>query len=196
MLTVPGAGRFEIPAIAAVDHTHLAVTVRIDSYSGAGKLTVSAINDPPESENEVAFPIFEQNICIAVPVVLANSERSTGDLANGALSILGSAASGNYLGAIGGAVGTVENLGNVNTSLLGSNGNYTWLRGGVALTAVFFKVAPDMPARFGRPLCDAVQINTLTGFVQCANAHIEAAGMYEAEQQEIENYMTGGFFYE
>lgn len=49
---------------------------------------------------------------------------------------------------------------------------------------------------FGQPLCANTQISTLSGFVQCMDAHIAISGATKQEIDEIENFMNGGFRYE
>ena len=53
----------------------------------------------------------------------------------------------------------------------------------------------DMVATMGRPTMKPLQLSTLTGFCQCANAHVSAA----AEAQEldaIDTYLNSGFYIE
>ena len=53
----------------------------------------------------------------------------------------------------------------------------------------------DMVATMGRPTMKPLQLSTLTGFCQCANAHVSAA----AEAQEldaIDSYLNSGFYIE
>ena len=47
----------------------------------------------------------------------------------------------------------------------------------------------------GRPLCSIRQISNIPGFIICDNAHIESR-LTAAENNAIEDYMNGGFYYE
>lgn len=47
----------------------------------------------------------------------------------------------------------------------------------------------------GRPLCKQKVINTLSGFIKCDSSAIES-GLTQDENNMIEAYMNGGFFYE
>lgn len=49
---------------------------------------------------------------------------------------------------------------------------------------------------FGSPLCEVRRIGSLSGFVQCQNAHFENSVASLNEIDEIENYLNGGFYYE
>lgn len=61
--------------------------------------------------------------------------------------------------------------------------------------------AQESNAEFGKPLLDVRQLSTLgadsthSGYIKCADGHLDVAA-YPEETAEIENYLTGGFFYE
>lgn len=55
-------------------------------------------------------------------------------------------------------------------------------------------VPEDIPDN-GRPLCQIVQINTLSGYVQCADGHL-AISCTDGELEQLSDFLTGGFFYE
>lgn len=78
---------------------------------------------------------------------------------------------------------------------LGSNGGMNSLRGSIAFQCEYKLLADESNQDRGRPLCKVRTINTLSGYIMVSDADIEIAAM-EAEQQEIRNYMEGGFFYE
>ena len=61
-------------------------------------------------------------------------------------------------------------------------------------TSTYF--ASEDNADFGKPLLDSRQINTIPGYVQCQDGHIEIETAYKQEIEEIETYLTGGFYYE
>ena len=47
----------------------------------------------------------------------------------------------------------------------------------------------------GRPLCQNVQINTLSGYVQCAGASVNIPG-FAGDKEAVNNALNGGFYYE
>ena len=52
---------------------------------------------------------------------------------------------------------------------------------------------------FGRPLCQKVAINSLSGYVLCADDDIAIANVpapTQTEIDEIRSYLTGGFYWE
>lgn len=57
-------------------------------------------------------------------------------------------------------------------------------------------VAAD-PTHYGYPLCQSKQINTLSGFVLCANdGDLALYGATESERQAVIAFLTAGFYYE
>ena len=47
----------------------------------------------------------------------------------------------------------------------------------------------------GRPYCNAVQLNSLSGYILCSGAHIAISGALLEEQQMIDNFLNTGFYY-
>lgn len=58
------------------------------------------------------------------------------------------------------------------------------------------RIADEDLADYGRPCYKKLTINTLSGFVKCAEAHPAIAGAFSSEIELIQNHMMGGFFYE
>lgn len=91
----------------------------------------------------------------------------------------------------------------------GVNGNYIsylghsgvdphgtpFMTNGPYLEATFFLAADANNAEIGRPLRQYVQINTLSGYLICAESDVDIAAL-ESEKAMIGRYLTGGFFYE
>ena len=63
------------------------------------------------------------------------------------------------------------------------------------LTAQFFMITDEDNDEFGKPLCEIKTISTLSGFVKCADAHVDFP-CYKDEKSKILHYMTSGFFWE
>lgn len=58
-------------------------------------------------------------------------------------------------------------------------------------------VAPsDMAATMGLPTMQPMTLATLTGYCQCANAHVGATGAEAQELDEIDAFLNGGFYIE
>ena len=58
-------------------------------------------------------------------------------------------------------------------------------------------VAPaDMVATMGYPTMQPMALSTLTGYCQCANAHVAATGAESQELDEIDIFLNSGFYIE
>ena len=55
--------------------------------------------------------------------------------------------------------------------------------------------APEDNADHGKPLLAVRQISNIPGYIQCAEGHIQIPG-YKEEIDRINEFLTGGFFYE
>ena len=77
----------------------------------------------------------------------------------------------------------------------GSNGSRAQILSEAFLSHDFMILADEDNAEFGRPLYAVRQINTLSGFVQMGEGHIEIPGLDE-ESSMLSGFLTSGFFYE
>ena len=98
-----------------------------------------------------------------------------------------------FLGFDGGDVFTTS--GTPTVSSTGANGSLL-----VTLTPAFIEqehilLTDEDLADYGRPLDQVKTINTLSGYVKCAEAH-PALPITKAENDKITEYMLNGFFYE
>lgn len=81
--------------------------------------------------------------------------------------------------------------------MLGSQGTMSFYnRQIIVLWGQFYQLANDNVALFGRPLCDTVTLNTLSGYCICDNPSVSIAGAFLSEQLEIENFLQTGVFIE
>ena len=123
--------------------------------------------------------------------------------------------SANMSGVLGGVVGAIgaiatENYGALAASIASAGTNLTpqaaVVGGGVSgptpdlgenwyAYATYFDPIDEDQAEFGRPLAEVVQINTLSGYVKCANASLAIPGHAE-EMAEVNGFLNSGFFYE
>lgn len=61
--------------------------------------------------------------------------------------------------------------------------------------AYFYPIVPELRSDLGRPLCAPRQISNVPGYNLCANGHI-SSGLTAQENQMIEDFLNGGFYYE
>ena len=63
------------------------------------------------------------------------------------------------------------------------------------ITSIFHRVANEDNSHLGRPLCATRTINTLSGYLICADPEIAITGT-ESEAAEIIRFLSTGMFYE
>lgn len=79
---------------------------------------------------------------------------------------------------------------------IGNNGALCQYTLPVILTLYYYNIVDTDLAHYGAPLCASVQINTLSGFVLCANeGDLAVPTATAAERQAIGAFMTAGFYY-
>lgn len=57
-------------------------------------------------------------------------------------------------------------------------------------------IADENINEIGRPLCELVNINSLSGFIQCSNADVGSINCLYAQKSQIEQYLNNGFHFE
>jgi phosphate/sulfate permease len=77
----------------------------------------------------------------------------------------------------------------------GSNGSFLAPVNNTHMVEQFYKIVDEDIAHRGRPLCELRQLNTLSGFILCAEGEIDIS-CYDNERKEISRYLTEGFFWE
>lgn len=81
--------------------------------------------------------------------------------------------------------------------MIGSQGTLSFFnRQIIVLWGQFYSVADDNLAKYGRPLCQVVTLNTLSGFCLCDNPTAAINGTFLQERLEIERFLQSGVFIE
>lgn len=135
------------------------------------------------------------------PIAVQEAELN---IVGAATGVVGSIASNNIPGAVGGLASIGSCLGNLfrasypKVSSTGSNGSA--MQGylndeGIYIRSEHNRIVPENNTDLGRPLCQVKTINTLSGFILCSGADYGGAGTLQ-ERDEINGYLNGGFFYE
>lgn len=188
-------GMIHIPALSA-GLMKLDVYYIVDVISGTGDLI---IRDHTTDQNEVYRTSFSCGVDIPVAQVVSSNPLK---IISGAINML-SAGTSAILGNIPGSVASgVSGITDFITSQVGEvqafkPGSGTLLTDPQARIIEYFAdVMDDDNPEFGRPLCKVRPISALSGYVLCADGDIFVPGAYPAEKEEIESYLTGGFFYE
>lgn len=147
---------------------------------------------------------------LGVPIQLAQIGTDylgvTMTVNQGAVDMFNSTLSGLTSGGIPGAIvngigSTLDAIGNTIKSAMpimetsGVNASFLSPYNDTCLVETFYKIVDEDITHRGRPLCEMRQINTLTGFVLCADGELEINAT-ENEKKLIAQYLTTGFFWE
>lgn len=171
---------------------YLRCPVFIDNITGVATLRVAiSVSSSSLSENRI---VSERTAQIGVPIQLAQMLPDyVGTISAGA-GALSSLISGNIGGLISNALSAVScSMPSVSTN--GANGSFVAVLPQPTLIVEHYPLTNEDNAEFGRPLCDKRTINTLSGYVKCADTD-HAFGCTEYERTKISAYMKNGFFYE
>ena len=152
--------------------------------------------------------IAERNFLLGVPIQIAqvgtdylgtavSAINTIPQIMGGAISGIASG-KGAIMGAIAGGASGIYNtlqsaMPQVETS--GQNGSFLAPVNNTHVIEQFYKIVDEDIAHRGRPLCELRQLNTLTGFILCAEGEIDIS-CYDNERKEIVRYLTEGFFWE
>ena len=216
-LDFPPFGSFSLPANALVDETAVDLHWNVDSITGEGRLDILA---GPTGHRGTISVVHAQ---VGVPVSLAqnspdlsNAIQQTVENAasapayqpSGGRTALGrwinnlyASVSGAVSEAASGAAETIGTIGNamVNSRMplqvIGGNGGFMSGYYPIRLIGTFATLADDNTAEWGKPLCRTKTLNTLSGFIQCADADFEIS-CTQSERSTIAGFLTGGFYYE
>lgn len=77
----------------------------------------------------------------------------------------------------------------------GSLADYYYPFNSAKMYLLYNNLVPEDNAEFGRPLCQVVQLSTLSGYIQCADGELNISAIGD-ERAVLASYLTGGFFYE
>lgn len=135
---------------------------------------------------------------IAVPIPIAGMVADVGGVVSSIAT--GAAASiftGNPLGVVGGLVKGTVNAMQPTPSVIGSQGSMTSIHAFpyVILSKRVMASGALSTNVYGRPLCQNVQINSLSGFVKCAAASIDIPSMGN-DREDINAFLNNGFYFE
>lgn len=160
------------------------------------------------SSNYLVFA--ERNFLLGVPIQIAqvgtdylgtaiNIMDTAPKLINGAITGFGTGGVG---GAIAGAItGSATGIYNTLQSAMpqvetgGQNGSFLSADNHIRVIVQHYKIVDEDINHKGRPLCEIRQINTLSGYILCAEGDIDIS-CFDNEREMIKNYLTTGFFFE
>lgn len=187
-----------------VINKYIKISYALDYKSGNAQVYVI-------SDNKVIFT-SECQLGVDIPINSTNSLQVQNNKISNAmglsLGLLGGAVgmfSGNPVGAVGGVISASKSvasfINNANTNYNNASGNYASANGGL-----FGKSTPhlritrykpkdynnDYFKLYGRPLNKVVKLNTLSGFTQIDDIHLENIKAFQDEKDELYNLLKSG----
>lgn len=195
--------------------TDIGFTVQIDYISGVANLIIKALRNTTmqsiawQESKQVGVPVQLAGMIVDVSQDRAEGVamiKGAGLLGNLGQNVIGNLQSGNLGGvwsdiqgfASGAKSAFIDNIADffaqsVHTS--GVNGSTAIYTQDAFFMIRYYKIAGENLTHYGRPLCENRTINTLSGFILCADADIAIPGTLE-ERSAIVGYLNSGFFWE
>ena len=161
--------------------------------------------DPPAEDL-----IAERNFLIGVPIQIAQvgtdylgtAVSAIDTVSKGVNGAVSGFVTGGIAGAVGGAIASSANgIYNTIQSAMpqvetgGQNGSFLAPANSTHVVEQFYKIVDEDIAHRGRPLCEIRTLNTLSGFILCAEGDMDIS-CYDNERKEITRFLTTGFFWE
>lgn len=129
------------------------------------------------------------------PVSIGQLDNNAASLITTGLSTVGALSTGNFLGAAGSAVNTIQNFLQPTASVNGTAGNMTSLTDTIRIIVTLTQYqSRDIPSSVaGRPVMRRMQLNSFSGYVKCANPSVFAPAT-DTEIQELNNLLSKGVY--
>ena len=179
---------------------YIAITWNVDLITGQCRTDIGVYDNSQQSPTIVK--ISQREFLLGVPIQLA--QVSTDYLGAAVTAVdataktVGNLFSLNLSGSVSSAAhGIYDTLSasmpQMETS--GSNGSFLSVNNGFRMISEFFIPVDEDITHKGRPLCANKVINTLSGFILCADGDFDISCMDE-ERTMITDFLTSGFFWE
>lgn len=188
MLYVPGFGSKEIPSQFFYDIDTLGVNIITDVTCNKSYLTLYDYNGIDSN----IFMQYSGNV--GQNIVIGQMSVDYLAAGNSALSAVSSAASGNVAGTISSIGNFINNMQPKLVTSGENSGSGEWGQQAI-LMGTFATVCKDDNSNNGKPLMQNKTISTIPGYIKCENADIALPGT-ATENQQVKQYLNGGFFYE
>ena len=186
----PPFGVIDIDTSSAMTGSTITATVYVDKALGNATLEISIGTQTLSRVNaKVGLPVQMSQIIAPGYGIISAAGSVAGAVTNALTGNWGGLASGIASG-IGDAI--KSQIPSANT--IGSVGSIDSMLGNIKLQAVFAQIVDDDIVSRGRPLCEVRTINTIPGFIQCADVEVNL-GCTSGEMTEIKSFMESGFFY-
>lgn len=177
----------------------LAIKYDVDLISGQCKASIGSSTAAPLRNIQY---YTTREFLLAVPVQIAQISKDYLGVAvtavDTAANVAGNAMTLNIAGTVSAAAHGIYNTLQATMPQLetgGTNGSFIGAYTELHLITQYFHIVAEDIAHKGRPLCQIRTINTLAGYIMCADGEFDIS-CTETERATIRDMLTSGFFWE
>lgn len=192
-LYIPPFGSIPIDTSYLAAGRHLEAPVYVDHITGKADIFINF--NSGNVQHELTGICASRTAQFGVPISLGQVIQDVLGAGISAVGTIGAAFSGNLSGMISGAMSAIQSF-LPQESNSGCNGAFIQSIENYVAVLQCVNLADENLADFGRPTFATKTINTLSGYVKCAEAHPAIESALSSELKQIESYMLGGFFWE
>ena len=194
-------GVIELNPLDFTNSTQIKLVLEPDYMSGDALLKIYKV------EGTTDYFITQKTARIGVDINLTAATMDFSGFLHGAVGTVGSAIAAITAPGTGSMIASAVSAGagiastaaacvpTVSNSIGVESGGARAMDGTATLIYVSTYFAQEDNTDFGKPLLDTRRLDTIPGFIKCADGHIEIPAFQE-EINRINEYLTGGFFYE
>lgn len=193
-LYIPAIGQIDVDPLLLQNSNVINTTYDLDFTTGDVVVRVSS-GASSENDNNV-FSILKGNW--KVPIQIAYTESVSKGVFDNVLSSTSNFMTGNIGAGISNFVNAVTTITAPNVSSLGDMGTLQTFNGELRkliCSLVNYESTEFATVEVGRPLYKNVKINTLNGYLKCANASVPIDGD-ASEIESVNRLLNNGFYYE
>lgn len=193
LLYLPGVGTVDLCMRDWVGETSIKIDIVYEAITGNVKYLIRRANG--------GIVVQECSCNLAVRCPMGQMVHDGTGIINGMFSAIGSAASGDKLGAAVGIGQSILSMFRHGPSITGGIGGSRTALAYPYIEEIEFrhKTADPNGANYialrGRPNGSSVQISTLSGYIECEGASVDGA-LSDHERDEINRFLNTGFYYE
>lgn len=198
-LVFPPFGSFQLDPAELNRFERVRCMVQVDCTTAIGKLLLYGYVGASDALPSTTLITAEAQVGIPMPITqIITPGVSPVQLGMQAIGAVASLAEGNISGAITGGYSAITSyqMGKIQKpSVIGSRGSLAAIHGYAFMEYVFAYVTDNDVADHGQPLCAVRQLSTLPGYQMIQEPHIHTTGT-SAEDEQINSYLSSGYFYE
>lgn len=193
VIEFPPFGTIHLNADKLIDSENILINLTVDAVTGIGVLQAAGDNN-----TGILASVTAQ---YGVPIPLSAATTNMGSAAAGAAEIgtaLVGIATGNPVMAISGAASGISSLTSAaqsTVSTIGSSGSMACFQLGKFFYTTYYYISVEDNLHNGRPLCIITTPESLGGYMIAEKAPLSIS-CTPPELEQIESYLTSGFYYE